>query len=535
MGLRAAFVAPGSRSTPLAIALCERAELSVEVFHDERSASFAALGHGLASGLPAVLLCTSGTAATHFHGAVAEADASAVPLLVVTADRPPRLWGIGAPQTIKQQNLYGKAVRAFAEPGVPNMSEVNMWRSVARDAWFGCLGGPLSAGPVQLNLSFEEPLVGEAGTLPSRPESPEALHAEAAGSADRDDGLDAVLKAISGRSGVVVAGRGVSEPDDLVSLARHLGWPLIADHRSGCRRPGEAVEHSDALLRIAGFAEEIQVALVVGEPLASKVLGIWLGAGVQVVAAMPAGRWIDPQNSAQVVVPERGLAQRLIAAEPAPTDIRARWMTADAAAAQAITETLDEVGLSEPGVLRAVATEAAPRSAIVVSSSMPVRDLEWFAPGRSDVSVFANRGANGIDGVTSTAIGIALTGTPTTLVIGDVAFLHDSNALIALGPRDLDLTIVVIDNDGGGIFSFLSQAELLPHDRYEKLFGTPHGTDIAALAAAHGIGSVDWAERGSAITDPSGPRLVIARTNRQSNVEIHNQLNRAVASAVARL
>ncbi len=524
-------MAPGSRSTPLAIALCDRPELSVEVFHDERSASFAALGHGLATTLPAVLLCTSGTAATHFHGAVAEADASAVPILVATADRPPRLWGIGAPQTIKQQNLYGSSVRAFIEPGVPDSGASDSWRGIAREAWLACLGGPSAPGPAQLNLSFEEPLVGQPEPLP---ETLGFLEARSwPGAEDRDDGISAVVEAVSGKRGVIIAGRGVSEPTDVIQLARHLRWPLVADHRSGCRLPGESVQHGDSLFRIPGFTDDFEVALVIGEPLSSKVIGLWLGSGVPVVAAMPPGRWIDPHNSATVAVPERGLAGQLIdLAQPSPMDDLSIWLDADATAEQAITGQLEQLTVTEPGVLRTVATEVPDGGAIVVSSSMPVRDLEWFAPGRADVETFANRGANGIDGVTSTAIGIALTGKPTTMVIGDVAFLHDTNALIALGNRRLDLTIVVIDNDGGGIFSFLSQAELLATDRYEKLFGTPHGTNIAALAAAHGISAVDWVDRGSAISQPSGVQVVIARTERRSNVEVHEQLNTAIADAV---
>ena len=528
LGLRAAFVAPGSRSTPVALALADRGEIALEVFHDERSASFAALGHGLATGTPAVLLCTSGTAATHFHGAVAEADASAVPLLVVTADRPPRLWGIGAPQTITQQNLYGSASRAFIEPGVPDADQSEGWRRTADEAWRACLGGPAAPGPVQINLSFEEPLVGQAQTLP--PALNTAKNRVDPGVNDRDDGVAAVLSAISGKAGIIITGRGVTEPDDYIALAEHLNWPLVADHRSGCRVPGAVVEHSDALFRIPGFADDIEVALVVGEPLSSKALGIWLGSGVRVVAAMPAGRWIDPQNSAQVVVPEKGLARQLMTAAPGQAGVRQRWMQADATAEAAMRHILAVAGLTEPEVLRAIAVEATAGNAIVVSSSMPARDLEWYAPGRDDVATFANRGANGIDGVTSTAIGVALSGVPTVLAIGDVAFLHDTNALLALRHRQLDLTIVVIDNDGGAIFSFLSQADLLTHERYEQLFGTPHGTDIAALVAAHGIRCVDWAERGEALTSPSGVQVVLAKSDRTANLELHNRLNAAVAS-----
>ena len=546
MGSTDAFIAPGSRSTPLALALVADDRVRVHVFHDERSASFACLGHGLATGRPAVLLCTSGTAATHFHGAVVEADASGVPMLVCTADRPPELWGIGAPQTIDQTDLYGEAVRGFVEPGPPDDSGTtpSTWRPMAADAWNAATGtGPASSerpGPVHLNLSFRDPLVGEAGPLPapidSQPDEPES-----APDPNSRAQSDRILSSTElPARGVLVVGRSTGDPDLVFALAEATGWPVLADARSRCRRPGASVSRFDHLLRSAPFAAAVRPDVIVriGEPPASKVLGQWIAAaaadGADVIALTDGARLIDPERVASAVLDVAVALPALVAVaneQLRPEDPFARqWLEAEAAVESAILELLSrEPGGSdstEPGIARALSESLAPGSALVVSSSMPVRDLEWYGVPRTDLDVFANRGANGIDGVTSTAIGIALTGQPTTLLIGDVAFLHDTNALIGLDQRRsgtdaIDLTIVVVDNDGGGIFSFLPQNELLPHDDYELLFGTPHGSDLSLLCAAHGLRPGAWDPAG---LGRPGARILIAQTDRARNLDLHDRL-----------
>lgn len=539
-GLTDAIIAPGSRSTPLALALVADERIATHLFHDERSASFACLGHGLATGRPAVLLCTSGTAATHFHGAVVEADASSVPMLVCTADRPPELWGIGAPQTIDQTDLYGEAVRGFLEPGPPDDPGVDpsSWRPMAADAWHAATGwnGQLP-GPVHLNLSFRDPLVGTPEVLPS------PIAAIAAPAQAQPAGLaEAIAEFATGglpERGVIVVGRSSADPDDVFALSDATGWPVLADARSRCRRQGSSVIRFDSLLRSASFGERQQADLIVriGEPPASKVLGQWIarsaGAGGSVVALTEGGQTIDPERVASATLPvDSALPAFVIAAIRQPRDRNeygAVWLAADRTADAAIIETLG-TDLSEPAVARAVTSGLAPGSSLVVSSSMPIRDVEWYGTARDDIDVYANRGANGIDGVTSTAIGIALAGTPTTVLIGDVAFLHDTNALIALRHRDLDLTIVVVDNDGGAIFSFLPQHEQLAHEDYELLFGTPHGTDLMKLCEAHGISSAAWDPE---LLNRPGLNVLVATTNRAANLELHNQLVATTSAAVS--
>ena len=536
MGMRQAVVAPGSRSTPMALALAARDDLDVLVVHDERSAAFIALGVGLSTGVPAALLCTSGTAAAHFHAAIIEADLSGVPMLVLTADRPPELLGIGAPQTIDQIELYGDTVRLFVNADVPDASAAHVWRDLAVDSWLAATG--VDAGPVHLNLPFREPLVGEVGELP--PVDDHHL-----GDDPFNDAvwfmtrlsMEALAEMLHHPRGVIVAGRGVDDPAAVSSLARTLGWPVLADPRSGCRHLDEAVCAFDSIVRHAPFAQAHvpEVVLHLGEPPASKVLGQWLqSSGAVHVQVHAQGRTIDPLG----LVTERvyGVVSTVCeSVEPlVGGNVDAAWVqswsAAERAAQQAITSVLGD-DLAEPAVARVVAVAPAH---VVLSSSMPVRDVEWFG-GASSTVVHSNRGANGIDGVIATAIGVAVaTDEPTVVLLGDVAFCHDQSSLTALAARQLPLTIVVVDNDGGGIFSFLPQRTSLSTERFEQLFGTPHGTDLIAVARAHGLGArtVESADDLRAALIDREASVVRVASNRDHNVAVHEAIHAAVAAAL---
>ena len=477
-GVRQAVVAPGSRSTPVALALLDRAELTVHVVHDERVAAFVALGAGL-DGVPAVLLCTSGTAAANFHPAVVEAGLAAVPMIVITADRPPELRDVGAPQAIDQTHLYGRSVRWFHDPGVPDAAAAPAWRSLGARAVVAA-----ATGPVHLNLPLREPLVGTPGALPPRRRTAPATAGTTVADAD-----GALVDLLRRPRGLVLAGAAGARRADLARFVAATGWPLLADPVSGCRDVLGAIAVADALLRHPGFASERPDVIVrVGRPAASKVLAQWVAASGAPVLQVGGPGVIDPdhliagQVDATSIV---GLAAPLAGVgDPAWA---ARWSAAAARAEDAIDRALGpEALLCEPMVARLVARHRPTEGRLVVAASMPMRDLEWF--GGVAAVAHANRGANGIDGVVSTALGAALaSGAPTLVLVGDIAFVHDGGALTGLAARDADLRIVVVDNDGGGIFSFLPQATEVPPDRFERLFGTPHGTDIVALAAAHGI------------------------------------------------
>jgi 2-succinyl-5-enolpyruvyl-6-hydroxy-3-cyclohexene-1-carboxylate synthase len=546
-GVTSAFIAPGSRSTPMALALAGHPEMAVHLFIDERSAAFAALGHGLASGRPGVAVCTSGTAATHFHAAVVEADLASVPLIACTADRPPELWDIGAPQTIDQTQLYGASVRFFAEPGVPDDAMASSWRSVASRTVAEAVGWTGRPGPVQLNLSFRDPLTGEPGELPpGRPDN-RPWHDLGSWQASTSLGatqLSSVVTTLLGdegpRRGVIVAGWGADDPEAVLALAERLGWPVFADHRSGCRSPHRSITFFDGLLRSGTFAESVrpEVILRFGEALSSKVLGQWITASeADVISVVNRSRWSDPERVAGKVVAGAGVARALLDGLPPdlePIDDASAWAAADRSAGEAVQAVIDELerdehsSFTEIEIAHRVMMGIPPDGALLVSSSMPVRDVEWFGPNRDDIEVFANRGANGIDGIIATAIGIASTGRPTTALIGDVAFLHDSSSLVNLAGRPVQLDIVIIDNDGGGIFSFLPQAGELDPDTFEELFGTPHGTDLVALVEAHGLTVAPWP------LEPEGPkgvRVSIVRSDRQANVAFHDAVNAAVIAS----
>jgi 2-succinyl-5-enolpyruvyl-6-hydroxy-3-cyclohexene-1-carboxylate synthase len=544
-GVRHAVISPGSRSTPMALALTARPELAVHVAHDERVASFIALGIGL-QGTPAILLCTSGTAAAHFHAAVVEAHQSAVPMIICTADRPPELRDVGAAQTIDQTKLYGDAVRWFHDPGVADSVAAHTWRSLAAHSFSSSTG--VWPGPVHLNLPFREPLVGVVAPLPARRAAPGrsvSLSSSPAASPDALVDLAALLN--SGR-GVIVAGHGCGDPAAVVLLAQALGWPVLADSRSGLRHFNEvAAAAADQLLRHAGFALQHipHVVLRLGEPPASKVLNQWLTASnaVQIqISAVPT--WADPDAaiSHQLTADVAQVCRSLVAlglASAADARWLTDWTTAEAHAQQAITTALDNgptAALTEPLVARSIGASLPAHAHLVVSSSMPIRDVEWFGEITEGVTVHCNRGANGIDGVVATAIGVAVaTGAPTALLIGDVAFVHDSSALIALmSRRNADLRIVVVDNDGGGIFSFLPQASALASERFEQLFGTPHGTDLVALAAAHSIPAATvhtLAELRAALA-VVGPQVIRVQSTRDANVAVHQLVNEAVSAAI---
>lgn len=539
MGATHAVVAPGSRSTPLAVALAARSELALHVFHDERSAAFAALGIGMSSGRPAILLCTSGTAAAHFHAAVIEAHQSDVPMIVCTADRPPELRDVGAPQTIDQTRLFGAAVRWFHDPGVASTEASGTWRSLAARAWSAATG--VRPGPVHLNLPFREPLLGVPAPVPARSR---VRWSEDAATLSADPGMVArVATETSGRRGIIVAGHGASGA--VLEWARALGWPVFADARSGLRISDEHVVIGfDPLLRCADFVAQHppEVVVRIGQPPASKVLAQWIASlGAPIIQIIRSTAVVDPDHNVALTVHAdiAEMCDRLAASvNDAPVDggrWAEDWTRAERAVQGAIAAWTD-ARMSEPTVARTVTGSLGAGANLVVSSSMPIRDVEWFGGATPDVQVHANRGANGIDGVVSTAVGVALaSGRPTTLLIGDVACIHDANGMWGLAARGVDLCIVVVNNDGGSIFSFLPQGQRLDAGVFETLFGTPHGVSFASLAAAHGIDHVLASDHGSLreALARRGPLMVEIRFDRSTNVAEHEELNHAVAAAVA--
>jgi len=544
IGVRHAVLSPGSRSTPMAVALSERTEISLHVFHDERSGSFAALGIGQHDGVPAILLCTSGTAAVQFHAAVVEADHAHVPMLVCTADRPPELQGVGAPQTINQTNLYGSSTRLFIDAGVADDRHSSKWRAIARDSFSAAMD--INPGPVQINLPFREPLIGEVQALPANDAGAIVKQGRLSPSASERKALN---KLLSATRGVIVAGAGVDQPRFVFELARTLQWPIIADQRSGCRVSASAeqeaviVSTADVMLRDVATAMQLkpEVILRIGDPPVSKVVNAWLndcGATYCAISTTPA--LIDPDNRVQlhIVGTPSQICIEIVRGTTNRTDQSwlGEWKRRESIARSTIDKELAaSKEITEPYVASRLLSALPEGSNLVLSSSMPIRDVEWFAAPRDGVKVFANRGVNGIDGVVSTAVGVALASRkPTALLIGDIAMMHDINGLINVTDREIDLRIVIIDNNGGGIFSFLPQSSSLDKDRFELLFGTPHNTDFVSLLAGHRVDCVVTETRSQfdIAIERSGLAAVLVRTQREGNVVEHARLNAAVAAAL---
>jgi 2-succinyl-5-enolpyruvyl-6-hydroxy-3-cyclohexene-1-carboxylate synthase len=540
-GVEHAVVCPGSRSTPLAVALAADDRLRVHVQHDERSGGFLALGLAAATGEAVVVLTTSGTAAVELHPAVVEADLSGVPLLVCTANRPPELHDVGAPQAIDQGHLYGRSVRWFHAPGVAEEAASGTWRNLAARAHAEATG--TAPGPVHLDLAFREPLLGTPGAVPSprptggawvwRPSGgePEAAVVDLAGD-------------LAGRRGVIVAGAGSGQRALVTRVAEALGWPVLASPAAPVWGAPVTVPCADALLRAEPDLDP-EVVVHLGVPPASRVVGEWLArsGAVHIVVAGPR-RWVDPHRTASIVLPwaPEAVVERWADDTTGVEQVDGgawadRWRDLGTAARAAVDQVLDAEPRSEPAVARALVRALPGDAALVASSSMPIRDLEWYVQPDRELSVHANRGANGIDGVVSTAVGVALAqpDRPAALLIGDLAFLHDSNGLLGATARSIHLVVVVVDNDGGGIFSFLPQAEAVDGDRFEQLFGTPHGLDLVALAASYGVHAqaVDDVEPAvRAALSAGGVHVLVARTDRAANRDLHRHLNDAVAAAI---
>ncbi len=559
-GLRHAVLSPGSRSTPLALALWRQPDVETTVIVDERSAAFFALGAAQASGAPVAILCTSGTAAANYLPAVCEADHAAVPLLVLTADRPPELRGIGAGQAIDQLKLYGSSVRWFCDVGTHDADDDGLlhYRATACRA-FAAARGEQRPGPVHLNFAFRDPLapLPEEGAVTAT--DPLALTGRgerpltAVTPIDMEPSqflLDEVAKHIAEAGiGVIVAGRQL-DPElraPLTHLARVAGFPILAEPtsqlRCGPHDRSYVITAYDLLLRDERFRDTASPDLVLrfGEMPTSKPLRSWLAeSGADQIVVDPLGDWNEPTRRAAALLRAdptelaSGWAARLGEDRPAP----AMWMQAERSAREAIaTELGGSDTLTEPALQLALGAAYGEGELVYTASSMPIRDQEAFLPSTAaDVTFLCNRGANGIDGLISSGIGAAhATGKPTTIVTGDLGLLHDVGSLAALRDVSVPVRIVVIDNDGGGIFHFLPQEQALDNDEFEALLGTPRGVNVAKAAALFDLphrklDSLDQLPDGLA----AGTGLIEVKTDRQANVEAHREITRHVHGALSR-
>lgn len=548
-GITAAVVSPGSRNTPLTLALVRDGRLRVDVVLDERAAGFRALGIGLATGRPAIVCCTSGTAAVNLHPAVVEAHHARVPLLVCTADRPPELRDWGAGQTIDQTRLYGGAVRWFHDPGPPEIGPGNRaagvgdhWRALAARAAAVATGPP--AGPVHLNLPFREPLLPTGGPLlvsEGRDAGAPWMRSDRAARVVDPATVVRLAELVTAHPrGVIAAGWGASvSPEVAARFAHATGWPILADPLSQLRSGAAAVSTYEALLRVDTFAVAHRPDLVVrlGAPLTSKVASAWL-ADVPTVLVDPDDAWLDPDHAAvERVRADAGpllgaLADALADVGPSSSGSwTTAWSDAERRARAALDAVVEADIACEARIARDVAAAIPGGGALLVASSLPVRALEWGMAPRTGLQVLANRGANGIDGFVSTAMGVASARRgPVVALTGDLCFLHDTNGL--LGGARPPVTFVVIDNDGGGIFGYLPQQHL---PEFEMLFATPQSVDLVAVARAHGVAAerVGYSALPGLLADPAAEtRVLVVPVDRAAAREQHARLWAAVAATV---
>jgi 2-succinyl-5-enolpyruvyl-6-hydroxy-3-cyclohexene-1-carboxylate synthase len=558
-GVAGAVTSPGSRSSPIALTLATDRRIPTWSHIDERSGAFFALGVAKATGRPVVLACTSGTAAANYLPALMEAREARVPLVVLTADRPPELREVGAGQVIDQVKLYGTAAKWFVDVGthVADPDRLRWVRQLACRAFWTALED--RPGVVHLNWALREPLVLDA-ELPAdasgRPDgrpwvSRPVLLTDPTAAAGT---LEPIVRAA--QKGVLVAGRHERRRPALgpaaAAFAQAAGWPVLAEPLSGARRGPNAVAHYDALLRAGALADATRpdVVLRVGDLPTGKPLREWLaGADAVQVALDPEGAWQDPAAtldlslSAEPASVLAALAERLGGAGPVPElpPHLSGWLRADRLAADAIDATLGEP-LSEPRVARELGAGLPAEATLVVSSSMPVRDVETFFPVRDDPPrVLSNRGANGIDGVVSTAFGVAAGSSgPVVALIGDVALAYDVGALVSARRLRLALTVVLIDNEGGGIFDFLPVSKTRPRETYEVHVATPTGLDFADVAVAFGLRylpATSVPELRRALDEGlagDGVSLVHVHTDRAHNVRLHRRVWTDVERTLAR-
>lgn len=577
-GLRDAVICPGSRSTPLALALRAHSGLTCRVLLDERAAGYFAVGLAKASRRPVAILCTSGTAAVNLAPAVVEAFHGRVPLLVLTADRPPELRDRGAAQTIDQIRLYGAQVKWYADvPVLDDTPDLRAYvRSLAGRAAAEALAAP--CGPVHLNFALREPLIpaGPLGPMPDDPRDRAIRLGPGAPFVDSVAGrsmlAEEALAPLAARLAATERGLIVAGPQDdpefpaaVARLAAAAGYPILADPlsqvRVGPHDRSHVVAGGDFLVRPGKWIEAHHPEVVVrfgAMPTSKPILQMLQAIRPALVVVDSGGGWREPALLPATFVHAddaalaAGLAEVLArtaggkAASPSSTWVR-EWLQADTASGEALARWLAGPAVAteafEPRPFTLLADLIPDGGILWAASSMPVRDMDAYLP-RSPRAVrfLANRGANGIDGVVSSALGAAAETGPVVLVVGDLSFLHDLNALVAARLHGLAATIVLINNDGGGIFSFLPQASAddpgvgLP-DAYEELFGTPHGVDfgpiVRALGGEHMVvepGDLRGALAGS-IGVP-GVQVLEIRTERARNVALHREAAAAVAAAL---
>jgi 2-succinyl-5-enolpyruvyl-6-hydroxy-3-cyclohexene-1-carboxylate synthase len=535
-GVKSVVISPGSRSTPLAYAFASTKSLNVYIQVDERSAGFFALGLAKATGEPVVLLCTSGTAASNYFPAVTEAHYARIPLIVITADRPHELREVGAPQAIDQIQLYGNHVKYSVDfPLAEENADVDDYieRHVQRAASVA-LSAPY--GPIHLNVPFREPLL-----IDFEMDTPTATFIQRMKGIDLLDASTAQLvKEILNKTekGLLVVGELPIDIDTEVfwKFAKALNWPVLCDPLSNLRTKVPAncmdlcIDRYDALLKSELFKEKAipDTVIRLGAQPVSKPLSLFLKKArpETVVLIDESPQFRDPLGIVTHHIQSSVVAFLQINVQKEESSYAKTWGRAN----DEVSVVMENSSGSDEGAYTQMLFSNLPDGSDLFSgSSMPIRDVDtFFSKTEKNITIFANRGTNGIDGVVSTALGIqAARQRPTWLLIGDLSFLHDVNGLIVSRFHETDLTIVIMNNDGGGIFSYLPQAESGNH--FERLFGTPTGLRFEHIAAMYdaqysSIESIEEFEQELSQEKKKNIRIIEVFTNRKENVIAHRTL-----------
>jgi len=546
-GLKHVVISPGSRNTPLTLAFTNpNFSIKTWLHLDERSAAYFALGMAREINSPVALVCTSGTAVANYLPAIVEANLSRIPLIVITADRPPVLRERGASQTINQINIFGDHVKWFFDmPIVENDGMDKFAKTTATKAYVVSNNSP--SGPVHINFPLSEPLIDdETDTYTSNASEVDSF----AHASDFFGGqsLGDLAKKISHKKGIIIAGPGVKEHEDgeIVRLAKSFGWPVLADPLSNIRTGPNIydgiIAHSDLALRHIGFSDLAcpEVILRFGAVPVSKVLNQWLAQLPKALHVLfdeissDTLDWRDPDSNSTLFF--RGelswICDQLIQSIPSDHTITSDWLNLWKNADQIISASIttweaENTETFEATPIIKLAKLLHENSVLIAGNSMPIRDIDSFFPKlEKKIYIRGNRGAAGIDGVISSAAGAAaVSSSPTTLLIGDLSFFHDQNGLWPIYAYDLDLTVILINNNGGGIFEFLPQKKLVG-SRFEPFFGTPHNLDFSYTTQLfngrhHLISMEDFSQIFTKCQDNSGLDVIEIQTDRNRNVDLH--------------
>jgi 2-succinyl-5-enolpyruvyl-6-hydroxy-3-cyclohexene-1-carboxylate synthase len=554
-GIKDVVVSPGSRSTPMAMVMAEHPELNIHIHVDERSAAFFALGIAKATNKPVAILCTSGTAAANYFPAIIEARYSRVPLLVLTADRPHELREVGAPQAIDQIHLYGQHVKWFADMALPENSNelIRYARTVGARA--AAIASQAPAGPVHLNFPFREPLIPkldeEIFELKERPKGyVQVRNGELTISEDEFREISQKLNGY--KKGIIVCGNIADNKfaQAVTELSTALKFPVLADPlsqlRSGLHPLENIVEAYDTFLRNEDAKEYLKpdVILRFGAMPVSKALTIFLKENHQAEQFVidGAGGWRDPAtlSTEMIFCNEIIFCEQLSGlTEPKEsTEFLEKWREMNELTKANMALIKDSQMLSEGRLFYQIAEMLPEEATLFVGNSMPIRDLDsFFLNNHKSIKVMANRGANGIDGTVSTALGSALYSQPLYLVLGDLTFFHDLNGMIAAKLYGIDIRIIVVNNNGGGIFSFLPQSQ--SPKNFELLFGTPLNLEFEhAVRMFNGNYTkvTDWdhfRELMKQSSDVKGLNVYEVVTNRDSNLAQHRDFWRIVSQEIS--